>query len=34
MGNKPKPKTGQTVNLGRTTPAPSNSLKQSIKPKK
>lgn len=31
--NTPKPKPSQTVILGRPTPAPSNSLKPSIKPK-
>lgn len=27
MKNKPKPKTGQTITLGRPVPTPSNSLK-------
>lgn len=31
--NTPKPKTSQTVTLGRPTATPSNSLKPTVKPK-
>ena len=34
MSNKPKPRIGESITLGRTVPTPSNTLKPTGKPKK